>query len=66
MLMMMCNFIHSMLSKDQICKHHEMLTMNKFEIIKTNSSIIMLQMLDSVIKIITILHLNNANIRNNV
>ena len=43
-----------------------MLTMNKFEIIKTDNSIIMLQMLNNVIKIIAVLCLNNANIENNV
>ena len=43
-----------------------MLIINKFKIIKTNSSIIMLQMLNNVIKAIIIFHLNNADIENNV
>ena len=40
--------------------------MNKFKIIKINSLIIILQMLNNVIKIITVFYLNNANIENNV
>ena len=64
--MIMCNFIHLMLLKNQICKHHKMLMMNKFKIIKTDSSTVMLQMLNNVIKIITVFHLNNANTENNV
>ena len=43
-----------------------MLTMNKLEIIKTNSSTAMLQMLNNVIKAITVLCLNNANTENSV
>ena len=39
---------------------------NKLEIIKTNSSTAMLQMLNSVMKVIAVLHLSNANIENNV
>ena len=64
--MIMCNFIHLMLSKNQVCKHHEMLIMNKFKITETDSSIIMLQILNSVIKAIAVFHLNNANIENSV
>ena len=63
---MMCNFIHSVLLKDWICEHHEMLMMNKLEIIKTNSSIIMLQMLNNVMKAIAVFCLNNANIENSI
>ena len=43
-----------------------MLIINKFEITKTDNLIVMLQMLNNVIKIITIFHLNNVNIENNV
>ena len=43
-----------------------MLMINKLEIIKTDSLTVILQMLDSVIKTIAVLHLNNANIENNV
>ena len=43
-----------------------MLTMNKFKIMKINSLIIMLQMLNNVIKIIAIFYLNNANTENNI
>ena len=43
-----------------------MLTMNKLEITKTDSSIIILQMLNNVMKTITVLHLNNADTENNV
>ena len=43
-----------------------MLTMNKLEIMKTDNSITMLQMLNNVMKIITIFHLNNADIENSV
>ena len=43
-----------------------MLIINKFKIIKTDSLIIMLQMLNNVIKTIAILYLNNANTENNV
>ena len=64
--MIMCNFIHSVLLKNQVYKHYEILMMNKLEIIKTDSLIIMLQMLDNVIKAIAILHLNNANTENSV
>ena len=62
----MCNFIHLVLLRNQICKCHEMLTMNKLEIIKIDSSTAMLQMLNNVIKAIAVLHLNNANTENNV
>ena len=40
--------------------------MNKFKIIKIDSLIVMLQILNNVIKTITVLYLNNANIKNNV
>ena len=40
--------------------------MNKLEIIKIDNLIIMLQMLNNVIKIITVFHLSNINIENNV
>ena len=43
-----------------------MLIINKFKIIEIDSSIIMLQMLNNVIKTITVLCLNNANIENSV
>ena len=43
-----------------------MLMMNKLEIIKIDSSIVMLQMLNNVIKTIAVLCLNNANIEDNV
>ena len=43
-----------------------MLIMNKFKIMKINSLIVMLQMLNNVIKIIAVFHLNNANIKNNI
>ena len=43
-----------------------MLTINKLEIMKTDSSTAMLQMLDSVIKAITVLCLSNANTENSV
>ena len=43
-----------------------MLIINKLEIMKTNSSITMLQMLDNVIKIIAVFHLSNADIKNSV
>ena len=43
-----------------------MLMMNKFEIMKTDSSIIMLQMLDNVIETIAVFHLNNADTENSV
>ena len=64
--MIMCNFIYLMLLKNQVCKHHEMLTMNKLKIMKTDSSTVMLQMLNNVIKAITVLCLNNADIENSV
>ena len=63
---MMCNFIHLMLLKNQVYKYHEMLIMNKFKIMKIDSSIIILQILNNVIKAITVFYLNNANIENNV
>ena len=63
---MMCNFIHLMLLRNQVCKYHEMLMMNKLEIIKIDSLTVMLQMLNNVIKAITILCLSNANIENSV
>ena len=65
-LMMMCNFIHSVLLKNQVYEHHEMLMMNKLEITETDSSTAMLQMLDSVIKAIAVLHLSNADTENSV
>ena len=43
-----------------------MLMMNKLEIMKTDSLIVMLQMLNNVIKVITVLHLSNANTENSV
>ena len=43
-----------------------MLMMNKLKITKIDSSIIMLQMLNNVIKTIAIFHLNNVNTENNV
>ena len=43
-----------------------MLVINKFKIIKIDSLIIMLQMLNNVIKIIIIFYLNNVNTENNV
>ena len=64
--MIICNFIHLILIRNQVCKHYEMLTMNKFKIMKINSSIIMLQMLNNVIKTIAIFYLNNVNTENNV
>ena len=66
MLMMMCNFIHLMLSRGQVCECHGMLTMNKLEITRTDSPTTMLQMLDSVIKAIAVLCLSNANTGNSV
>ena len=63
---MICNFIHLMLLRNQVCKYHEMLIMNKFKIMKIDSLIIMLQMLNNVIKVIAVLHLSNANTENNV
>ena len=63
---MMCNFIHSVLLRNQVCKHHEMLMMNKLEITEIDSSTAMLQMLDSVIRAIAVLCLNNADTENNV
>ena len=66
MLMMIYNFIHLMLLKNQVCECHEMLMINKLEIMRINSSTIMLQMLNSVIKAITVLYLSNANTKNSV
>ena len=43
-----------------------MLMMNKLEIMRTDSSTAMLQMLDNVIKTIAVLYLSNADIENNV
>ena len=43
-----------------------MLTMNKLEIMRIDSSIIMLQMLNNVIKTIAVFCLNNANTENSV
>ena len=43
-----------------------MLMMNKLKIMKTDSSIIILQMLNNVIKVITVFYLNNANTENSV
>ena len=60
-LMMMCNFIHLMLSRGWVCKHHGMLVMNKLGITGTDSSTVMLQMLDSVVRAIAVLHLSNAD-----
>ena len=43
-----------------------MLMMNKFKIMKTDSSTAILQMLNNVIKVITVLHLSNANTENSI
>ena len=43
-----------------------MLMINKFEIIKINSLIVILQMLNNVIKTIAVLCLNNADTENSV
>ena len=43
-----------------------MLIMNKLEITEIDNSIIILQMLDNVIKTITVFHLSNANTENSV
>ena len=63
---MMCNFIHSVLSKDWVCEHHKMLAMNKLEITETDSSTVMLQMLNNVIEAIAIFYLSNADTENSV
>ena len=62
----MCNFIHLMLLRNQICECHKMLMMNKFKIMKTDSLTVMLQMLNNVIKAIAIFCLSNANTENSV
>ena len=43
-----------------------MLMINKFKIIEINSLNVLLQMINNLMNVITILHLNNINIENNV
>ena len=64
-MMSMCNIIHSVLIKEHVYQHHEMLTISKLSIKRATNSAQMMEILNKMMSAIAVLQLNNKMIIEN-